>query len=187
MLALATAEDERFVPSLIEAGSAHPNYSIDTVRRLKSTLEKSDKLYFLLGLDAFMEISTWRQPVQLLGECDFIVASRPGHSLADVGKALPEGLRPSAAVLQALRSQKDSGTIALSATTIHLLGGISERVSSTQTRASAAKSVTQLSRYVPESVARYIKKEHLYASGPSQQEKGSAKGGKVLSFRRGSH
>ena len=97
MLALATADEERFVPSLLEANSGHPNYSIQSVRRLKSSLRKSDQLYFLIGIDAFMEISTWKQPAQLLAECDFIVASRPGYSMGDLGGALPEGVRPSPA------------------------------------------------------------------------------------------
>jgi len=184
MLALATGDEERFVPSLLEANSSQPNYSIQTVRRLKSALRKSDKLYFLIGIDAFMEISTWKQPVQLLAECDFIVASRPGHSLADLGKALPEGVRPSETVLQALRQQEATGAIALPSTTIHLLPDVNEHVSSTQIRAAARKSVQQLSRYVPAAVARYIKKEQLYASTTAQREKGGIKNGKVLSFRK---
>jgi nicotinate-nucleotide adenylyltransferase len=187
MVALATAEDSRFVPSLLEADAEHPNYSIVTVRRLKKGLKKSDKLYFLIGIDAFMEISTWKQPVELLGECDFVVASRPGYSLADVGEALPEGIRPSPAVLQALRRQQASGTIALPSTTIHLLSEVNERVSSTQIRSAARKSVKQLSRYVPEAVASYIKKEHLYTEAAPQREKMSGKEAKVLSFRRRDH
>ena len=83
MLALATAYEDRFLPSLMEAGSRRPNYSIETVQRLKRTLKKSDKLYFLIGIDAFREISSWKHPLQLLRECDFIVVSRPGYSLAD--------------------------------------------------------------------------------------------------------
>src|SRR5947208_8500825 len=152
MLALATASDERFVPSLLDSSTGQPNYSVHTVRRLKGSLKKSDKLYFLIGIDAFMEISTWYYPVELLAECDFIVASRPGHSLADVGQALPEALRPAPAVLQALRKQQATGTIALPSTTIHLLGGVSERVSSTQIRAAAQKPAKVLSRFVPEMV-----------------------------------
>ena len=187
MLALATADDKRFVPSLLEADSNQPNYSINTVRRVKSSLKKSDELFFLIGIDAFLEISTWKQPAQLLSECDFIVASRPGHSLADVGEALPETLRPSPAVLQALRKQKASGTIALPSTTIHLLSGVNEKVSSTQIRAAAGKSVHQLSRYVPETVAGYIKKEHLYTSNSAQEKKESTDSSKVLSFRRAPH
>lgn len=187
MLALATAEDDCFVPSLLEANAAQPNYSIQTVRRFKSSLKRSDNLYFLIGIDAFMEISTWKQPAQLLGECDFIVASRPGFSMADIGEALPEGLRPAPAVLQALRKQEARGTIALPSSSIHLLSDVSERVSSTRIRAAARQSAKQLSRYVPETVAAYIKKEHLYTSAPAHQEKSVTGGGKVLSFHRAQH
>src|SRR5258708_36140293 len=62
MLALATADDPRFVASLLEAHSGEPNYSIQTVRRFKSVMKKSDKLSFLIGMDAFKEISIWRHP-----------------------------------------------------------------------------------------------------------------------------
>jgi nicotinate-nucleotide adenylyltransferase len=181
MLALATADDPRFVPSLLDAHTGQPNYSIDTVRRLKSTLKKNDKLYFLIGIDAFKDISTWRQPVELLAEVEFIVVSRPGFSLADVGRALPEPLRPTDAMLHTVRRQHAEGTIALSGATIHLLGEVREKVSSTQIRAAAHKSVKQLSRYVPRLVAEYIKKEHLYEDGAVAERQ------KVLSFEESRH
>jgi nicotinate-nucleotide adenylyltransferase len=184
MLALATADDERFVPSLLEAQTPGPNYSIDTVRQLKKKLKKSDRLYFLIGIDAFLDLSTWRQPVELLSECDFIVVSRPGYSLADVGKALPEALRPEKAELQRLRKVKTKGAIALPSTTIHLLGGVKKNVSSTQVRAAARKPASQLKRFVPETVAGYIRKEHLYAPSPAHGEKQGTNPPKVLSFDR---
>ncbi|HKW74670.1 MAG TPA: nicotinate-nucleotide adenylyltransferase [Terriglobales bacterium] len=162
MLALATAGDNRFVPSLLDAPTGHPNYSIDTIKRLKFQLKKSDQLYYLIGMDAFKEISTWYQAEQLLAECEFIVASRPGFSLAEVGRALPEKLRPKDEVLKALAKQHPSETVALPGATIHLLPEVAERVSSTQVRAAARKSVNQLARYVPRAVAEYIKKERLY-------------------------
>jgi nicotinate-nucleotide adenylyltransferase len=187
MLALATVDDPRFVPSLLEANSGHPNYSIHTVRLLKKSLRRSDRLYFLIGIDAFMEISTWKQPMELLAECDFIVASRPGHSLMELGKALPGPLRPSDKVLQVLRRRQAEGTIVLPSTTIHLLEDVHERVSSTQIRAAAHKSVKQLSRYVPRLVAEYIGKEHLYMANIPKREKQGAQPSKVLSFRRARH
>ncbi len=113
MLALATAHDARFVASLLDAPIGQPNYSIDTVRRLKNTLRKSDKLYFLIGIDAFKDIATWRQPEELLAEVEFIVVSRPGYSLAEVGRALPESLRPTELMMRAMRSQRAEGTIAI--------------------------------------------------------------------------
>ncbi|MBZ5509276.1 MAG: nicotinate-nucleotide adenylyltransferase [Acidobacteriia bacterium] len=186
MLALATADDPRFVPSLLDAHTGHPNYSINTVRRLKSTLKKTDKLYFLIGIDAFKDISTWRQPEELLSEVEFIVVSRPGHSLADVGRALPESLRPTDLMLRAMRRQQAEGTIELTGATLHLLGAVREKVSSTQIRAAAAnRSMKQLSRYVPSLVAEYIKKENLYLGGSA--EKDGAREDKMLSFQDARH
>jgi nicotinate-nucleotide adenylyltransferase len=164
MLALATAGDERFIPSLLDAHTGRPNYSLETVRRLKSALGKSAKLYFLIGMDAFQDIGTWHKPVELLGECEFIVVSRPGYSLGDAGRALPEALRPPEPVLKAL-SRRRAGTIELPGATIHLLDDVREPVSSTAIRAAARKSANQLSRLVPQPVADYIKKEHLYGVG----------------------
>jgi nicotinate-nucleotide adenylyltransferase len=183
MLALATADDPRLVPSLLDAHTGQPNYSINTVRRLKGMLKKSDKLYFLIGIDAFMDIRTWRQPEELLAEVEFIVVSRPGYSLADVGRALPESLRPPD--LATMRRRQTNGTIVSMGATVHLLGEVKERVSSTQIRAAAAKSVKQLSRYVPALVAEYIRKENLYVGGNAQTNGAGA--AKMLSSQEGRH
>ena len=183
MLALATAEDKRFVPSLLDAHTGHPNYSVETMRRLKSALGKSDKPYFLIGIDAFRDIENWRKPVELLRECDFIVAARPGHSLGDVARSLPETLRPPESMLRAL-AKRQSGTITLPGATIHLLGDLRERVSSTQIRAAAHRSIKQLSRYVPQLVAEYIKKEHLYGANAAGADGGGAYRDKMLSLHR---
>jgi len=164
MLALATAGDPRFVPSLIDAPTGKPNYSVETVRRLKAGLKRSAKLYFIIGMDAFADIATWRDPVALLGECEFIVASRPGYSLGDAAGALPRELRPSPARMAELR-KRSSGTIAVSGATIHLLGSVAADVSSTEIRVAAARSSRQLTRLVTPEVAEYIRKEHLYEMG----------------------
>ncbi len=75
MVALATMNEKAFVPSLLEAQEEAPiaavagkkaraehaqagaNYTIDTVRRLKQTLKKSDRLFLLIGIDAFNVIA----------------------------------------------------------------------------------------------------------------------------------
>jgi nicotinate-nucleotide adenylyltransferase len=181
MLALATIDDKRFVPSLLDAHTGQPNYSIDTVRRLKKELKTLDKLYFLIGMDAFKEIATWRQPEELLAECEFIVAARPGFSLADIGKVLPPTLRPSSAVVSAMKRSRSNGMFVVPGVTLHLLPEVHEKVSSTQIRAAASKTTGQLSRYVPRLVAEYIKKERLYLSG-GKAGKGALPD-KVLSFQ----
>src|SRR5579863_7265538 len=109
MLALATASEKAFVPSLLEAPEEgessrkgrpeKPNYTIDTVRRLKQSLKNSDQLFLLIGMDAFADIAKWHEAEALFRECAFLIAGRPGYSLADVASALPESLRPRAEVM----------------------------------------------------------------------------------------
>ena len=159
MVALALAGEPDFLPSLLEAPvpEAHverrPSYSIDSVRRIKAGLRKSDRLYFLIGIDAFREIGTWYKSEELLGECDFIVAARPGYSLADVVASLPKALRPG--------KKRASGSLELPGVRLHLLPETHEDVSATQIRA-AMKRGGALKKFVPDAVAEYIRKEGLY-------------------------
>ena len=143
------------------------NYSIDTVRRFKRTLGKSDRLFFIIGIDAFLKIAQWKEPEALLGEAEFIVGSRPGHSLAQVAEALPESIRPKQAVSQAFRKQPAQGELVLGKAHIHFLESVNVPVSSTQIRA-AAESGRSLARLVPEPVAEYIKKMRLYRAGQAR-------------------
>lgn len=165
MLALATAGEKRFVPSLLEApdGAAanSPSYSILTVRRVQRTLGERDRLFFLIGIDAFLDIATWREPEALLREAEFIVASRPGFSLADVGAALPASLRPEKAVLAALKRAQATGSIVRNGVRIHLLSDVRVPLSGTNIRTAAARG-RSLARQVPSAVAEYIRKTHLY-------------------------
>jgi nicotinate-nucleotide adenylyltransferase len=147
------------------------NYSIDSVRRFKRTLGKSDRLFFLIGIDAFLKIADWKEPEALLGEAEFIVGARPGHSLAQVAEALPQGLRPKQSISQAFRKQPAQGELVLGPVHIHFLEDVNVPVSSTQIRAAAAAGCS-LARFVPEPVAEYIKKMRLYRSGQAESAEG---------------
>jgi len=170
MLALATAAEKAFVPSLLEApedavpireGQERPNYTIDTVRRLKQSFKASDKLFLLVGIDAFADIAKWHQPEALFRECEFVVASRPGYSLADVANALPESLRPRAEVTRPFQKQAATGDLVLKGATIHLLADLKQPASATAIRQAAAAG-KPLGRFVDAGVAEYIKKMGLY-------------------------
>ena len=168
MVALAVGGEKDMLPSLLEApsldgnaGKREPSYSINTVRRVKKLLGKSDHLYFLIGMDAFKDIAKWYKAEELLAECDFIVAARPGFSLADVASSLPEKLRPPASVTKLFRKEKLEGPLVLKGATLHLLPETHENVSATQIR-SAAERGGALKRLVPDVVAEYIQKERLY-------------------------
>ena len=163
MVALATQDQKQFVPSLLEAPGSSPgaNFTIDTVRRLKQTLKKADRLFLLIGIDAFRDIAKWREAQALLAECDFVVASRPGFSLRDVAESLPEGVRPPAVVTKPFRKQAASGDLVLPGLTLHLLEGVQQNVSATTIRAAAAQG-KPLGRWLDPRVAEYIRKTGLY-------------------------
>jgi nicotinate-nucleotide adenylyltransferase len=176
MVSLALAGEKEFVPSLLEApdpdrdgAGRQPNYSIETVRRVKKTLSKSDHLYFLIGMDAFKDIAKWYKAEELLGECDFIVAARPGYSLADVAFSLPEKIRPDAAVTKLFRKEKMAGPLVLPGATLHMLPETHENVSATQIRVALERGGA-LTRLVPDAVAEYIHKEHLYRNRAARRE-----------------
>jgi nicotinate-nucleotide adenylyltransferase len=177
MIALATSQAKDFMPSLLEApeepGSgnssakkekpheAGPNYTIDTIGRLKQSFKKADRLFLLIGIDAFSDIATWHRSEALFRECEFVVASRPGYSLADVANALPLKLRPRVEATRPFQKQAAKGDLVLNGVNIHLLDDIYQPISSTTIReiASAGK---PLGRFVEPAVADYIKKTGLY-------------------------
>ncbi len=179
MVVLATMSEKAFIPSLLEApgeaavprvtgqkDQSQPaalamNYTIDTVRRLKQTLKKSDRLLFLIGIDAFNDIAKWHEAEALFRECEFIVASRPGYSLADVANALPEKLRPRAAVTRPFAKQPAKGDLVLPGATVHLLENVHQNVSATAIR-NAVIAKRPLTKLVDPAVADYIKKMELY-------------------------
>jgi nicotinate-nucleotide adenylyltransferase len=179
MVVLATMGEKAFVPSLLEApddvvlspaggksrqhAMAGANYSIDTVRRLKETLKKADRLFFLIGIDAFKDIAKWHLTEALFRECEFIVASRSGYSLADVANALPESLRPAPAVTKPFAKQPAKGDLVLRGATVHLLENVHQPVSATAIR-QAVVAKKALGRFVDPAVGEYIKKMGLYQS-----------------------
>lgn len=184
MVSLATAEEKDFVPSLLEApeneapenlnsvgrdkekstrSSAKPNYTIDTVARLKQSLKQIDRVFLLIGIDAFEDIAKWHQVEALFRECAFLVASRPGYSLADVANALPESLRPRRELTQPFQKQAAAGDLVLNRVTIHLLESVYQPISSTAIRQAAAAG-KPLGKFVDPAVAEYIKKTGLYKS-----------------------
>jgi nicotinate-nucleotide adenylyltransferase len=175
MVALATSGEKTFIPSDIESQEqlqGKPSFSIETVRRLKQQLNKSDRLFFLIGMDAFKDIAKWREPEALLRETEFIIVSRPGFSLGEIGDSLPEDLRPDPKLTRALRKQPASGDIVLSGVTLHLLSGVNEKAAATQIRA-AARTGRKLDTLVGPAVAEYIRKTKIRLGPEKPRERPS--------------
>ena len=78
MVELACLADQRFFPSRLEEGSGK-SYSIETIEKVRAEITALDRLFFLIGADAFADIGTWYRAGEVLGSVEFIVVSRPGY------------------------------------------------------------------------------------------------------------
>jgi nicotinate-nucleotide adenylyltransferase len=82
MIRLAISEYSELSKSVIisdvEIKRSGPSYTIDTVKHFKSILPNNTRLYLILGIDAFLEIDTWKSFSDLFYRTAFIVMERPG-------------------------------------------------------------------------------------------------------------
>ena len=77
MIRLAFLNDPDFVISDVELIRTGPSYTIDTVRYFRAMMPESTQLYLIMGLDAFLEINTWKSFKDLFLLIPFIVMYRP--------------------------------------------------------------------------------------------------------------
>ncbi|MDL2121797.1 MAG: nicotinate-nucleotide adenylyltransferase [Deltaproteobacteria bacterium] len=82
MIRIAVSEYPELLKSVIisdvEIKRSGPSYTIDTVNHFKSILPDYSRLYLILGIDAFLEIDTWKSFLDLFYLTSFIVMTRPG-------------------------------------------------------------------------------------------------------------
>jgi nicotinate-nucleotide adenylyltransferase len=165
MVALACTEHPHFVPSLAEAGEdfsgTQLHYSVDTVRYFRHVYHgHGDRIYLIIGADAFLDIPMWKEYETLLGLCDFIIANRPGIRAEALRLVIPPDLiaRPGAEKENGHPSQ---AIAELQRTTIYLLENVANDVSATdiRRRASRGQSIHGL---VSSRVEEYILKQGLY-------------------------
>ncbi len=86
MVRLAIADEPTFALTDIEIRRSTKSYSIDTVRELQRTHGVSTTLFFIVGLDAFLDFDSWREAPTLLRLCHFVVVSRPGALFRSIEK-----------------------------------------------------------------------------------------------------
>lgn len=82
MLERAIGDKKGFSISPIEAERHGPSYTIDTLSIIRRRFESDVTFFYVIGLDAFAEICTWKHYQQLLREVSFVVIDRPSHNNA---------------------------------------------------------------------------------------------------------
>jgi nicotinate-nucleotide adenylyltransferase len=86
MLKLAIAPYPYFQVSDIEVHRQNKSYTIDTVRELRRHSPVDTELMFIIGLDAFHDLPSWKEPDALLNSCDFAVVARPGTTFESLNE-----------------------------------------------------------------------------------------------------
>jgi nicotinate-nucleotide adenylyltransferase len=86
MVRRAIQSHPSFEVSDLELKRPGPSYSVDTVQSLRSLLGAKTELFFIIGLDAFLSIGSWKSPGTLLTLCSVVVISRPGSRFSDLAR-----------------------------------------------------------------------------------------------------
>jgi nicotinate-nucleotide adenylyltransferase len=157
MVELALSLHERFFPSSVEIDAMGTSYSIVTLNKIKDIFPQTE-IFFLLGVDAFLEIETWKDYEDVLEQCSFIVMSRPGYYLHDAKKTLTDKYDRRMVEVSGPVPKDNEGDFShkIYLCPIHTLDISSSEV---RERVGANQSIRGL---VPENVENYIKERHLY-------------------------
>ncbi len=160
MIRLALEGNPSFEPSDIEIRRGGRSYTVDTIETLQRINPRSE-LYFITGLDSFLEVQTWHRWQHLLTLCRFVILSRPGYRFADLAridflqsaKAEFEGLDHGSQSRSAIRAE----TFEIFLEMIPLYD-----ISSTDIRR-RVKEGRSIKYLLPDTVETYIIKNKLYA------------------------
>jgi nicotinate-nucleotide adenylyltransferase len=68
----------------LEGRRQGPSYSVETLREIHILYKNNAKIFFIIGMDAFLEIKTWKEYKNLFYNSNFVVLKRPGFSLEEL-------------------------------------------------------------------------------------------------------
>lgn len=93
MVRRAVAKNPHFSVSDIEIKRKGTSYTVDTLRYMRKKGGNGIKIYFILGIDAFLEIETWKESKELFRFADFVVTNRPNPESLNQKLKIPGGLK----------------------------------------------------------------------------------------------
>jgi nicotinate-nucleotide adenylyltransferase len=79
MIRLAVSDYRHFIISDAELKRPGTSYTIDTIKHFKAVSPDKTEFYFILGLDAFFEIDTWKSYRDFFDFIPFIIVTRSGE------------------------------------------------------------------------------------------------------------
>jgi len=156
MSRLAVGDHPVMSVSDLEGQRPGRSYSIETLRQISQEVGPAWELYFILGLDAILEIATWKDYRDLFTLSHFVVLDRPGYNRQRLGEVLLGEVHP---LFQPLKGemgfQHPSGhKVFLQATTLMDISGTGIR--------EMVRHGHSIRYLLPEAVREYIITQKLY-------------------------
>ena len=140
----------------LEGRRAGHSYSIETLREFHRIFRPDPDVFFIMGMDAFLEIRTWKEYEYLFDYAHFVIITRAGfqsHDLMSVLSELDVGIK---------RKEDESDLfVAPSGKTVMLIRAAIMDISSTRIREMVEEN-RSIRFLVPESVRTYIAEKGLY-------------------------
>ncbi|MGQ9471201.1 MAG: nicotinate-nucleotide adenylyltransferase [Candidatus Aminicenantales bacterium] len=161
MVELAIKGYPQFEASSIEVERPGPSYSILTIKKIKQEYLVAE-IFFLLGIDAFLEIKTWKDYDQVLRSCSFIVVSRPGFTLNQATAILGDEWKDRVIEVKKTSSIHQPSKAGI---LIFLFPMASLDISSSEIRRRLHEQ-EPVSGMLPEAVEKYIHQNKLYRDIP---------------------
>ncbi len=153
MLRIALEGQKGWSCSCIEVELPAPSYTVDTLRFLKTTWSKNAQFFFIIGIDAFLEICTWKNYDELLHAVCFVVSQRDGD-FTERKEILAQKLN--------FHQEGDFWKSAEGKQDVYFLRRQPLAISSSAVRA-ALRAGIPLQDMVPIAVCQYIKRHGLYS------------------------
>ncbi len=158
MVALALSGRPKLIPSSVEYDRSGKSYSIDTLLQFREMAGSAGEIFFLIGMDAFLDIPTWKDFRRFPELCSFLVFGRPGYKENQRNERLPDTFR-----LEKVRLNTAGEATDLAKRGLFLLQDFSSAVSSTKIRELIRKQLPA-EQWLPAGVQEYISKTKLYSS-----------------------
>jgi nicotinate-nucleotide adenylyltransferase len=161
MTKIAINENPDFDISDIEIKNRGTSYSVDTITKLTDNI-KNAEFFFILGIDAFLDLPKWKDPLRLMELTNFVIISRPGYSFVDLLSS-PYLLNVRKETLVKIdRGKKKKSALTLSSGKKAFLCKVAELNISASRIRSLIKSGKSIKYLLPETVESYIISHKLY-------------------------
>ncbi len=155
MVELAVADNPCFSASTVELERPGMSYSVDTIRHFLAAFRPAS-LLFIVGIDAFRELATWKDYAFIPTLCDLLVTSRPGVPTPLPDQLLPVALKTLFWYDPATNVHRHTSGHSL---ILHEIAGLDIAASTIRGKVRQGKSVRYL---VPPAVEAYINHHALY-------------------------